>query len=577
MQIQAILHIPLSKDAYALDEKTLVIRLRTAKDDVDKCAMYFGDRVCQKEEIEVWQLPMEKVASDRYFDYYEGRIESDYTRVCYYFKLTAGEETFFYSEYGFTKEMNCPRTQYFQFPYIRREDIITPPEWAKTMVMYHIFPDSFADGKQKISMSQKTIPLNEGRKSENRNGGNLRGIIENLDYLEQLHINCIYLNPIFLAASYHKYDTIDYYAIDPCFGTMEDFRELVRKCHEKGIRVILDGVFNHCGSGFFAFLDVLKNQEKSQYKDWFYRLQFPVKYETPPNYETFAYVKEMPKLNTGNPEVIKYFCEVGRFWIREADIDGWRLDVANEINHDFWREFRRAVRAEKKDVFLIGEIWEDSSAWLLGDQFDSTMNYSFSYICKEFFADKTIGLKAFDEKINHMNLRYPENVSLTQMNFLDTHDVPRFLSYCDGDVERFKLAVFFMMTAKGIPSVFYGDEKEIMGVKESEYRNPMPWRNVTTKDLEDFFSQLIATRRESMALCKGSYRTLLVDEERQLYAFLRRYQEESVVVLLNYGDKPQEVYLKSTGVAPFVELGEQEESEGRKITCEAMNGKIVEI
>lgn len=541
MQEQAILHIPLSKDAYALKEDELVIRLRTAKNDMKKCILYYGDRVCMTEPIEVEAVTMEKIGADRLFDYYEAVIHSKYTRICYYFHLFSVDgKTIFYSEYGFSDSSKIHRTQFFQFPYIRKEDMIEAPAWTKGMVMYHIFPDSFASDKEYISGQGAELEI-DGKKSRSKNGGTLRGIIDNLDYLEGMNINCIYLNPIFQAASYHKYDTIDYYEVDACLGSKEDLRELVQQCHQRDIRVILDGVFNHCGSGFFAFQDVLENGEQSKYKDWFYRLNFPIQYMDPPNYEAFAYVKEMPKLNTGNPEVVKYFCEVGTYWIRELDIDGWRLDVANEINHDFWRSFRSAVKKEKKDAFLIGEIWEDSSEWLRGDQFDSTMNYSFSYVCREFFAEQSIGITEFDEKINHINLRYPEQVTQMQMNFLDTHDVPRFLSYCDGDIDRFKLAMFYMMSAQGIPSIFYGDEKGIMGTTEATYRSPMPWGKEENKELQQYVRNLVAMRRNSEALQKGNYRTVLIEEEKKLYVFSRTYHDKKALVIMNMGDLEQTI------------------------------------
>lgn len=568
MRKEAILHIPLSKDAFAIDEKTIIIRLKTGKADMSSCYVMYGDRVCMKEPIDVEAIKMEKVATDEYFDYYEARIQSDYTRVCYYFKLKDfNNETAYYSEYGITPRMKCHRTQYFQFPYIHRNDVIQQPQWTKGMVMYHIFPDSFASGKRCIIESGKEITLAGGLRSTTKNGGTIKGILENLDYLSELHINCIYLNPIFKAASYHKYDTIDYFDIDPCFGTKHEFKILVEQCHLRGIYIILDGVFNHCGSGFFAFQDILREGEKSLYKDWFYNLNFPIKIEIPPNYEAFAYVPEMPKLNTANPEVEKYFCEVGKYWIREMNIDGWRLDVANEINHDFWRAFRKAVQEEKKDAFLIGEIWEDSSVWLQGDQFDSTMNYSFSYICREYFAQRSISISEFAQKIHRMNLRYPEQVSQMQMNFLDTHDVPRFLSYCNGKIDRFKLAVFFMMTAQGIPSVFYGDERGIMGKTEPEYRSPMPWQETKWQDLITYYSRLICIRQTHTALQTGNYRTVLIDEEKEIYGFSREDSKEKIYVFVNASDKEQEIDFS---------MVEEPSSDRRKIIVPAMQGKIVD-
>lgn len=575
MNLQAILHTPLSKDAYMTGEKSVVIRLRAAKGDLKSVTLFFGDRVCVKEPITVEAVPMKCVESDMLFDHFECSVTSDFTRICYYFKLTdESGTTVYYSEHGFDEKMECHRTQYFQFPYLRREDQITMPEWTKQMVMYHIFPDSFADHREKLSGEGKCVETAPGIYCRSRRGGTIRGIIENLSYLRELQVNCIYLNPVFMASSYHKYDTIDYKEIDPCFGSREDLKELVEKCHENGICVILDGVFNHCGSDFPAFLDVRKNGEKSRYKDWFYQLRFPVTYQTPPNYEAFAYVREMPKLNTGNKEVEQYFCEVGRYWIRETGIDGWRLDVANEINHDFWRAFRKAVKEEKPDAFLIGEIWEDSTVWLQGDQFDSTMNYTFSYICREFFAERKISVSCFAEKVSQMNLRYPEHVSLAQMNFLDTHDVPRFLSYCNGDEKRYRLAVFYMMMAMGIPSVFYGDECGIMGVTEDEYRSSMPWEN-RPEELHDFYRKWITVRRESTALGRGSYQTLAAIDEQELYVFERRSEKERVLVVLNAGEEKRQIDLSpylGTSYEEWVDLERKETIISTVISCDGMQG-----
>lgn len=571
MQLQAVLHIPLSSYAFAASETSLVIRLRTAKGDVQRCSLYYGDRVCEKDPIETTKIKMKKIASDQLFDYYEAVIEDDYTRVCYYFGLEDEKEQIFYSGYGFSQEITCQRTQYFQFPYIRREDIPKLPDWAKEMVMYHIFPDSFATEKNRIAEKERCIKK-DGKVYRSHQGGTLKGILESLDYIAGLGVNCVYLNPIFAAESYHKYDTIDYFQIDPCFGTLEEFKELVGALHERGIRIILDGVFNHCGAGFFAFQDVLKKGEASRYKDWFYKMEFPVQFKKPLNYEAFAYVKEMPKLNTGNPEVMDYFKKVGTWWIEETGIDGWRLDVANEINHDFWREFRKAVRAVKEDAILIGEIWEDSQVWLQGDQFDSTMNYTFSYICREFYAEHAISLKEFDEKINRMLLRYPHPVSAVQMNFLDTHDVPRFLSYCKNGMEDLKQAVFFMMMCVGIPSVFYGDEQLIEGMTEPEYRKPMPWK-YRKPEMEAFFEKWIKIRRKFPALQKGRYETVMIDEEQGIYGFRRYTSQQELLILLNTSEQETEVELPE-GNRKYIDVENGIECKKKEIIIPKGIGKV---
>lgn len=527
---EAVYHMPLSEYAYAINENELVIRIRTAKNDIDSCYVFFGDRVAYTEPIPVTKVRLDKCASDDLFDFYEAKINTSYTRVCYYFLINDKEnkEKLYYYSRGFSEKMEAHRTEYFQFPYIRREEIVNEPDWVKDAVMYHIFPDSFADRKRGKKLS-----------------GNLRGIIENIDYLYELGINLIYLNPIFKADSYHKYDTIDYFDIDPDFGTKEDFKELVEKLHEKNMKIILDGVFNHSGPNFFAFKDVMEKQEESGYKDWFYKLNFPLDYADPPNYECFAYVKEMPKLNTSNPVLRKYICDVGRYWIREFDIDGWRLDVANEVDHDTWRAFRKAVKEEKKDAFLIAEIWEDAEVWLRGDQFDSAMNYTFTYLCRDFFAKNIISAREFDQMIQKSLMRYPFPVSLAQMNFLDSHDVPRFLYYCDGDRRKLELATFYLIMAPGVPSIFYGDEGFINGSTEPEYRADMPWDCLKGEDETKFAEKIrnwINLRKKHPALRYGDYKCVETSDD-GIYIFKRECDEEKVICFINNSETKKLVTL----------------------------------
>lgn len=533
----AVLHIPLSQYAYALDEHRLVLRIRTAKNDIKKCYVNYGDRVDEHQPIEIHSIVMEKTASDDLFDYYEALIESSYTRVCYYFKLTGEGDTLYYYQRGFSEEITDNRTEYFQFPYIRREDILRIPRWMEETVLYQIFPDSFANKTCEIKEEKKRLTVSSEIESENRLGGTIQGIYDNIPYLHELGINCIYLNPVFTANSYHKYDTIDYFTVDPCFGSNEDLKKLVKECHKQGIRVLLDGVFNHCGKDFFAFRDVMEKGENSPYHDWFYYMPCPVEYKNPPKYEAFAYVKEMPKLNTGNKEVAAYLCRVGRFWVEEADIDGWRLDVANEINHDFWRQFRKEVKRVKPDAVFIGEIWEDAENWLLGgDQFDSAMNYPFTYLCRDFFAKRSMSATEFDAQLQRMFMRYPEQLNRVQMNMLDSHDVPRFLTYCNGDRKRLALAFLFMFTMIGMPSVFYGDECFLMGEKEYDYRAPMNWKD-RNNELFNLLQRLIHIRKEHPAFIRGSYQPVLLEDEKNIFAYSRRSKEQEYLIVLNNGEE----------------------------------------
>jgi len=540
---EAILHIPLSNYAHAVDEKNMVFRLRAARGDLKSVNLFYGDRSCCSNPVVFTKVKMELATSDELFDYFEACFESLYTRICYYFEISDGKETTLYYSDIYTKEHPDGRMEYYQFPFNRREDIAKIPEWFKGAVVYNIFPDSFATSRRYIS--GKPCSAEYGcNKTNSLCGGKIKGITENIDYLKGLGINCIYINPIFAAGEYHKYDLIDYFHIDPCFGTDEDFKELVEKCHRNDIKVIVDGVFNHCGWKFFAFEDVIKNGENSKYKDWFYRIDFPlIKSDASgdfPNYDCFAYEKKMPKMNTSNPEVVEYFCKVCRHWIENFGIDGWRLDVANEINHDFWRAFRKTAKEADPNSILIGEIWEIAGEWLKGDQFDSVMNYPFRNACRDFFAlDRTDAFE-FDAMISKILMAYNKNISQGLLNLLDSHDVSRFLSICAGDKRRFKLAVLFQMTFMGVPSVFYGDEQGIDGYNESDYRRAMKW-DEPYDELYNFYKEVIALRQNHASLCSGEYRSLLAPKYSKIYAFSRWDKNEKICVVLNAGERGEKI------------------------------------
>lgn len=514
----AVLHIPLSQYAFASSENCLTIRLRTAKNDLTACTLYYGDRACGTTPVRFYELPMAVVAQDTIYDYYEAVFESPFVRVCYYFRLEAvGEWSYYYAD-AFTDKlpdlqldgrMIEGRSEYYQYPFILRSEIYDVPEWFKEAVVYNIFPDSFATGKRCLEESGKAVSLKDAEcctesttviQSKSRLGGSIQGILENLDYIEELGFNCLYLNPIFVAGEYHKYDTLDYYHIDSCLGSDEDFRRLVEEVHTRNMHIVIDGVFNHCSWYFKAFDDVVKYGEASAYRDWFYELTFPVKRPEEgeiPNYACFAYERKMPKLNTANPAVQEYFADVCRYWTEEFGVDGWRLDVANEIDRNFWRRFRQAAKGANPQAVLIGEVWENSETWLRGDAFDSTMNYDFRKHCRDFFALQRIGAEEFAGKIMQMQFRYPTNIMRGQLNLLDSHDVPRFLSICGGAMDRWKAAFVFLMMSPGVPSVFYGDELGISGITENEYRAAMPWNMMEEKrELLDFVRDTICFRNQ---------------------------------------------------------------------------------
>ena len=537
MDKDAIIHRPMSEYAFGTDENTTVFRLRCASGGAERCTLWYGDTSCPETPVPFYPAPMRLLFRGENCDWWEAELHGKFHRLYYYFELSGGE-TLFFSGGVFLSTPSEERSEYFKFPFNHRADITRVPDWANDAVVYNIFPDSFASSKCAVTGvgSEKRLGC---ALSRSRLGGTINGIRSNLDYIASLGVNCLYLNPVFAAGQYHKYDTIDYLHIDPCFGTDEDFRALVDESHVRGIRVILDGVFNHCGAQFFAFRDVLEKQVQSRYAGWFYRLQFPVRYPDAgekPNYECFCYERLMPKLDTANPEVRDYLCGVGEHWLREYGTDGWRLDVADEVDDAFWREFRRRCKAVKSDALLIGEVWGDARHWLGGDMLDSAMNYDFRNHCRHFFAEGNIDARTFAGRCADMLMRYKRQTASVQLNILDSHDTGRFLSLCGGDTRRLKLAVLFMCCFVGMPCIFYGDELGVEGQDELDYRRAMPWQD-GDRDLLRFYREAIALRRAHPALRHGELRFLRAEPGEHVLVFERKTGVERLVITINASDK----------------------------------------
>ncbi len=546
MDRAAVLHIPLSQYAFAKSEHTLVIRIRAKKKDLSGCDLYYADRACQKPPIEFYRIPMHICAEDSCFQYYEAEIHSVYNRICYYFKLMKGLEWTYYYGDRFTERLADfylegqvvdGRSEYYQYPMILKDEIPDVPKWFKTAVVYNIFPDSFASGKRSLKKSVEEKYLEDGRKCRSRLGGTLKGIRENLDYIQGMGFTCLYLNPIFTGGEYHKYDVLDYYHIDPCLGTEADFQELVDELHGRGMKIIIDGVFNHCSWEFFAFEDVAAKGKASRYCKWFYGLEHPVRKpenaDEVPNYTCFAYERKMPKLNTAEREVQTYFADVGAYWIKKYHVDGWRLDVANEIDRNFWRSFRAAVKNADPDAVLIGEVWENAETWLRGDAFDSTMNYEFRRICRDYLAAEPPDAVSIACQFEQMRLRYPTNIVNGQLNLIDSHDVPRFLSLCGGDLGKWKMACILLMLMPGVPSLFYGDERKIQGILETEYRRGMAWEE--KEDVCGFIRELIKIRKEYLD-AETDYHPVWEMIQSGVFAFARGNTRCEITVVMNPGE-----------------------------------------
>ncbi|MFC7371758.1 alpha-glycosidase [Fictibacillus iocasae] len=562
MNVEALYHRPKNNFAYAYDEKTLHIRLRTKKGDMDHVSLLYGDPYHWTENG--WQtdkMAMTFSGSDEWFDYYFASIEPDFRRLRYGFELHSRTEKKVYTERGLFDEAPVDDTAYyFCFPFLNAADVFRAPSWVKDTVWYQIFPERFANGDSSNDPPGSLPWGSTEPEINNFFGGDFEGVIQNISYLKELGIGGIYFTPIFKAKSNHKYDTIDYMEIDPQFGDKETFRKLVKICHENGIKVMLDAVFNHSGFYFEPFQDVLANEEHSRYKDWFHLREFPIQTEPRPNYDTFAFEKSMPKLNTENPEVRRYLLDVARYWVEEFDIDGWRLDVANEVDHSFWRDFRKAVKSVKPDAYILGEIWHDSMPWLAGDQFDAVMNYPFTNAALDFVASEKIDAVGFADKIMNVTHMYPENVSEAAFNLLGSHDTQRVLTLCSGNKEKVKLLYVLMMSYSGTPCIYYGDEIAMTGGRDPGCRKCMEWDKLK-QDLDMFHTvqKLISLRKQVAGFGNGS-KLRFIQAEGKTLIFEKTCEGSSVVIAVNADDHPAELSYSIDAEKTATNLWEQEEA-----------------
>jgi cyclomaltodextrinase / maltogenic alpha-amylase / neopullulanase len=534
---EAIYHRPKNNYAYAYNNETLHIRLRTKKNDVTSVNLIHGDPY--NWEDGAWRInktEMKRSGSTELFDYWFVEIKPPFRRLRYGFEISSLAETVVYTERGFYDEIPTDDTAYyFCFPFLNEADVFKAPNWVKDTVWYQIFPERFANGDPSISPEGTLAWESEEPATNNFFGGDFEGVIQHLDHLVELGIGGIYFTPIFKAYSNHKYDTIDYMEIDPQFGTKETFKKLVDECHKRDIKVMLDAVFNHSGYFFEPFQDVLKNQEKSKYKDWFHLKEFPIVTEPIPNYDAFAFVPSMPKLNTEHPEVKSYLLEVGKYWAKEFNIDGWRLDVANEVDHAFWREFRKEVKAINPELYILGEIWHDSMPWLLGDQFDAVMNYPFTNGALDFFAKDKISAEKFSNTISDVLHSYPQNINEVAFNLLGSHDTPRVLTICDENIDKLKLLYTFQLSFPGTPCIYYGDEIGMTGKQDPGCRKCMIWdEERQDRELFSFVQILLKLRKEYKAIgSEGSFNFIEANNENNTIVYSKTFEKDTFVFILS--------------------------------------------
>jgi cyclomaltodextrinase len=437
---------------------------------------------------------------------------------------------------------------------------IQTPDWVKHSVFYQIFPDRFANSKSTLRgqwlastlETWDTTPTFQGYK-----GGNLWGVIDRLDYLQDLGINAIYFTPIFQSACNHRYHTHDYYQVDPLLGGNLAFEALLEAAHKRNIKVVLDGVFNHASRGFFFFNDILENGPHSPWLDWFKIIDWPLSaYDgsKPANYEGWIDNRALPVFNHDNPQVREYIMQVGEYWLHQG-IDGWRLDVPNEVKTPgFWQEFRDRVKAVNPEAYIVGEIWGDARPWLDGTQFDGVMNYRFTeatiafaagehfikdYVAPDLHPHPPISAVQYANKIQHLLSLHPWEITLTQLNLLDSHDTSRLLTAVGEDKASVRLSTVLLLTFPGAPSIYYGDEVGLAGGKDPDSRRGFPPPEKWDTQLLKLHKELIALRHQYTCLRIGSYKILYAQD--LTYVFARILDGETLIIAVNGDTNPATV------------------------------------
>ena len=537
MELAAVVHRPTAEYVYPRSRTGLVIRLFAARGDLDEAGLLYWERG-ETDPAKRREIPLRPKFRDRWRDCCEAEIETEpiaaYVRYC--FRLRSGERELWYGPNGFRDTEPGPDEDFFEFLWPNPEDCFKAPDWSSGQVYYQLFPERFKNGDPSLT-PEGADAWGAAPTRENFMGGDLRGIREKLPYIASLGATCLYITPVFEAPSNHKYDTVDYYRIDPHFGTEEDLSALASDAHALGIRVLLDGVFNHCGYWWPPFQDVVKNGEASGYRDWFFINSYPVTHETR-TYDCVGHYKWMPKLNLANPELRRYFIEVGKHWLRVSGADGWRLDVADELPAVFWEEFSRELKLEKPDCLLLGETWSDAWRLVSPGRLDSAMNYLFRDAARDWLAISKLGASGFADRANRLLALYPYEVCLRMYNPLDSHDTPRFLTLCGGDVGKYRLAVALQMCFPGCPAVYYGDELGMEGENDPDCRRAMDWGAAERQpELLGWFRELIALRKGSVALQKGGFYNSVCDDGANVFGFCRTHEAEDVLVIINAGER----------------------------------------
>lgn len=572
MELSSILHYLNESFHYKVDDNHYILKIITKKNDCTKVRIGFMEKYFREKNMpgipsEVFYVDCKKVASTSRNDYYEGIIPDkitlhgvnkkidDFLNVCdnqevakhfdsmrylenqdvemiacaYFFLLENENEKKYYGNYKFyDHEPTDTMSMFIMVLHQENASYFKTPSWAKGAIIYQIFPERFAPTDLQYSLSWNQVPM----QSNTRTNGSIKGIEQQIPYLKDLGIDAIYLTPIFLANSSHRYDSVDYMVIDPLLGSKEEFKSLVQKLHENGIKIILDLVFNHTSTQFFAFKDILQKQDKSKYKDWYFIKKFPVKMKLPSDYLSFSFYPGMPKLNTRNKDCRKYLFNVSRYYLEEFHIDGYRLDVANEVTHDFWKAFRKLCKSINPDCLIMGEIWYDSSTYLRGDEFDSIMNYTYFDAIRGLLTNK-FSIEEFitiiERERGESSLTYYHNSNI----LVGSHDTDRIYNAINHDKKKFIQAMTLLFTLPGSPILYYGDEKMMEGGNDPDCRRGMIFDEKYHQDSFNLVKKLIELKK----LPCLKYGDIKFFETKEYLKFKRFINGESIYIILNFKDK----------------------------------------
>lgn len=427
---------------------------------------------------------------------------------------------------------------------------MSAPNWVQDSIFYQIFPDRFADG-DKSNNPPNVLPWGTAPTIQGFQGGDLRGIIDRMYYLVNLGINAIYLNPIFLSSSNHRYNTADYYQVDPKLGSMREFKVLLDVAHRNQIKIVLDGVFNHCGRGFFAFNDILENQNSSPYSSWFHIKKYPVDAYSPGDavdYQAWWKFKSLPKFNTGNPLVRKYIFDVARYWI-EQGIDGWRLDVPGEIDDDsFWLQFRQVVKGVNPDAYIVGEIWDGNPRWVGESHFDGLMHYPIRDLILDLLREK-IKPGKFVHGLSEWYYKYPLENSFAMYTLLGSHDTERYFTVVGRNLDKAKLGSLIQFTFPGAPAIYYGDEIGLEGGKDPDCRRAFNWDETKwNNELRLWLKTLVDLRKQNIALRRGTFNVVMSDDVNGVCGFLRSDSEQVLLIMINASPTEREIVMDLTSI-----------------------------